>query len=125
MPTEQNEQSKTNREQWLQEEEKLADMERQAVSPGGDKAVARLASQGKRPVRELIHALIDPDSTFFELGVIAGFDLEYPGGIRDVPCAGLVCGVGKIHGSPHAANASAHNHHRPAHSTLNHNSPPT
>ncbi len=88
-----------NREHWLKEEEHLAQRIQQAINPGGEQANARLAEQGKRPVRELIQALIDPDSEFFELGIIAGFGMDYPGGVRDVPCAGLVTGLGKIHGN--------------------------
>jgi 3-methylcrotonyl-CoA carboxylase beta subunit len=90
---------KINREHWLQEEEHLAQRIQQAVNPGGERAIARLAKQGKKPVRELVQALIDPDTDFFELGVIAGFGMDYPGGVRDVPSGGLVTGLGKIHGN--------------------------
>ena len=30
-------------------------------------------------------------------GYLAGFGVNYPGGIGDVPCGGLVTGIGKIH----------------------------
>jgi 3-methylcrotonyl-CoA carboxylase beta subunit len=99
MPDDQSQQKKINREHWLQEEEALAERMHQAVNPEGEKAILRLAKQGKRPVRELIQALIDPGTGFFEMGVIAGFGMDYPGGIADVPCAGLVTGLGKIHGN--------------------------
>ena len=99
MPDEQSNQQKVNREHWLKEEEHLAQRVQQAINPGGEQANARLAEQGKKPVRELIQTLIDPDSEFFELGTIAGFGMDYPGGVRDVPCAGLVSGLGKIHGN--------------------------
>ncbi|UCG13790.1 MAG: propionyl-CoA carboxylase [Deltaproteobacteria bacterium] len=99
MAEDQTKQEEINRERWLQEELQLEERIHQAINPGGEKAVARLAQQGKRPVRELIQALIDPDTEFFELGVVAGFGLDYPGGIKDVPCAGLVTGLGKIHGN--------------------------
>lgn len=87
-----------NRAFWENEEKKLSDLVHQAMWPGGDKAVERLAKQGKRPVRELIAQLIDPDTQFFELSGIAGFGMDYPG-VMDVPCAGLVTGLGKIHGN--------------------------
>ena len=66
--------------------------------PGGEKAVDRLIKQGKQPVRELIKKLIDPETEFYELGGIAGFGMDYPG-VMDVPCGGLVTGLGKIHGN--------------------------
>jgi 3-methylcrotonyl-CoA carboxylase beta subunit len=81
---------------WEKEEEKLDERVLLATQPGGDKAVARLESQGKRPVRQLIAELIDPDTTFFELSRIAGFGVNYPG-VEDVPCGGVVTGLGKIH----------------------------
>jgi hypothetical protein len=39
---------------WQKEEEKLDELVKKAMWPGGDKAVERLKKQGKRPVRELI-----------------------------------------------------------------------
>ena len=99
MPDEKSNQQKVNREHWLKEEEHLAQRVLQAMNPGGEEAIARLAKQGKRPVRELIQALVDKGTDFFELGMIAGFGMDYPAGVRDVPCAGLVTGLGKIHGN--------------------------
>jgi len=87
-----------NRSFWENEEKKLSDLVYQAMWPGGDQAVERLAKQNKRPARELIAKLIDPDTEFFELSRIAGFGMDYPG-VMDVPCAGLVTGLGKIHGN--------------------------
>ena len=54
--------------------------------------------KGKSQVRELIKILIDADTAFFELSMIAGFGLEYPD-VKDVPCGGIVTGLGKIHGN--------------------------
>ncbi|MFZ7127973.1 MAG: acyl-CoA carboxylase subunit beta [Desulfobacterales bacterium] len=85
-----------NRTFWQHEEQLLEARVEQAVWPGGQKAVDRLASQGKRPVRELIGDLIDPGTHFYELSRIAGFGLGYPGA-GDVPCGGIVTGIGKIH----------------------------
>ncbi len=99
MPEDQSRERKRNKDHWLKEEDHLAQRVQQAVNPGGEQAIARLAGQGKRPVRELIQALIDSGTEFFELGVIAGFGMDYPGNVRDVPCAGLVTGLGKIHGN--------------------------
>ena len=74
-----------NRMFWEAEEKKLDERVYQAPWPGGQKAVERLAKQGKKPVRDLIQQLIDPGSMFFELGQLAGFGVNYPGGIDDVP----------------------------------------
>ncbi len=85
-----------NRLFWEEEEKKLDDLLQKAMFPGGEKAVEKLAKRGKRPVRELISDLIDPGTEFFELSRIAGFGMDYPG-VMDVPCGGLVTGIGKIH----------------------------
>ncbi len=85
-----------NRTFWENEERKLDERVHEAVWPGGQGAVDRLAKQGKKPVRELIDMLIDPGTTYYELSRIAGFGMNYPGGIDDVPCAGVVTGIGKI-----------------------------
>ncbi|MDO9566308.1 MAG: carboxyl transferase domain-containing protein [Candidatus Desulfaltia sp.] len=87
-----------NRSHWENEEKRLDELVYQAMWPGGEKAVSRLAKQGKRPVRELIEKLIDSGTQFFELSRIAGFGMDYPG-VFDVPCGGLVTGIGKIHGN--------------------------
>ena len=87
-----------NRAFWENEEQKLDELVQQAIWPGGDKAVQRLIEQGKQPVRDLIGRLIDPETEFFELSRIAGFGMDYPD-VPDVPCAGLVTGLGKIHGN--------------------------
>jgi 3-methylcrotonyl-CoA carboxylase beta subunit len=87
-----------NRMFWENEELKLDERLYHAMWPGGQNAVDRLASQGKRPVRDLIGELIDPDTEFFEFSRIAGFGMDYPD-VADVPCAGLVTGIGKIHGN--------------------------
>ena len=87
-----------NRAFWENEEALLAEREYQATWPGGQKAVDSLASKNKRPVRELIEDMIDPGTTFFELSKLAGFGMGYPG-VDDVPCAGIVTGLGKIHGN--------------------------
>lgn len=85
-----------NRLFWENEEKKLDDRVHQAMWPGGETAVDRLTKQGKRPVRDLIVKLIDPETEFFEFSRIAGFGMAYPG-VMDVPCGGIVTGLGKIH----------------------------
>ncbi len=83
---------------WENQEQELTERQQAAIWPGGQKAVDALAKRNKRPVRELITDLIDPGSFFFELSLLAGFGMGYPG-VKDVPCAGIVTGIGKIHGN--------------------------
>ena len=87
-----------NRLHWENEERQLDELAHRALWPGGKAAVERLAKQSKRPVRELIQELIDPGETFYELSRIAGFGMDYPD-VEDVPCAGIVTGLGRIHGN--------------------------
>ena len=83
---------------WKAEEEQLEQMRQKAINTGGQKAIDTLAKRNKRPVRDLIADLIDPGTQFFELSVLAGFGMGYPG-VDDVPCAGIVTGIGKIQGN--------------------------
>jgi len=62
---------------------------------GGEKARLHQQKKGKLPVRERILALLDPGSSFLEIGQFAGWDV-YP---DYVPCAGVVAGVGVIDGT--------------------------
>ena len=87
-----------NRIHWKNEEQQLERRIEEAMWPGGEAAVKRLASQGKRPVRALIADLIDADTEFYELGRLAGFGMDYPD-VMDVPCGGLVTGLGKVYGN--------------------------
>jgi len=87
-----------NRQHWENEEKKLDERVREAMFPGGDKAIEKLRKEGKKPARELIGQLIDPDTRFYEFSVIAGFGMNYPG-VPDVPCGGVITGIGRIHGN--------------------------
>ncbi|ESS36286.1 putative acyl-CoA carboxyltransferase beta chain [Toxoplasma gondii RUB] len=69
---------------------------REAVSGGGPDAKKRLFAQGKMPVRTRIDCLLDPGSSFLELSQLAGHDLYGP--TENVPCGGLVTGVGLVSG---------------------------
>ncbi|MCP3922459.1 MAG: propionyl-CoA carboxylase [Desulfobacterales bacterium] len=87
-----------NKAFWESEEFKLDELVYEATWPGGQGAVDRLAAKGKKPVRDLVQNLIDPGTEFFELSRIAGFGVDYPG-VKDVPCGGVVTGIGKISGN--------------------------
>ena len=63
---------------------------------GGAKAIERHKAKGKLTARERIHQLLDADSGFLEVGLFAADDMyEAEGG---APSAGVVAGVGVIHG---------------------------
>ena len=63
---------------------------------GGDEAVERHWSRGKMLVRERVDGLIDPGAAFLEFSPLAAGDLyEEP-----VPGAGIVTGIGPVHGQP-------------------------
>src|SRR6188768_876745 len=61
---------------------------------GGEKATERHRSRGKLLARERIDRLLDPGSSFLELGALAAWDL-YDG---EAPSAGIVTGVGVVQG---------------------------
>jgi len=63
---------------------------------GGEKAAAYQTSLGKMSARERIRRLIDADSTFLELSALAGHELYD----EQVPAAGIITGVGLVHGRP-------------------------
>ena len=66
-----------------------------AAAGGGEAARAKHVARGKLLPRERIEALLDPGSPFLEIAALAA------GGMYgdDAPAAGLVAGIGRIHGS--------------------------
>lgn len=68
---------------------------RQTLQLGaGEKAIERQRQKGKLPVRERMQRLLDDDSFFLEVGQFAAWQVYE----ESVPCAGVVAGIGKIHG---------------------------
>ncbi|MBL4287436.1 carboxyl transferase domain-containing protein [Vibrio fluvialis] len=68
---------------------------RQTLQLGaGEKAIERQRQKGKLPVRERIQRLLDDDSFFLEVGQFAAWQVYE----ESVPCAGVVAGIGNIHG---------------------------
>ncbi|OGT48060.1 MAG: methylcrotonoyl-CoA carboxylase [Gammaproteobacteria bacterium RIFCSPHIGHO2_12_FULL_41_15] len=61
---------------------------------GPEKSRQRQQEQGKLLVRQRIQCLLDRGSAFLELSQLAGFRLYE----EDVPAAGVICGIGQIHG---------------------------
>src|ERR1700712_3539725 len=67
-----------------------------SLAGGGDRMVQRHRDRGKIPVRERIDLVIDPFSPFLELSPLAAWGLYD----NEVPAAGIVTGIGMIHGVP-------------------------
>jgi acetyl-CoA carboxylase carboxyltransferase component len=78
------------------EVERLREEEDRIRQGGGLKAQDKQRAQGKMTARERVEALCDPGAPFLELGlwVAYGFYEEYGG----APAAGVVVGIGRIHG---------------------------
>ncbi len=65
---------------------------------GGPSGHARQRKLGRLPVRERIEALLDPGRPFLELGLWAAWKMYSDFG--KVPAAGVITGIGWIHGRP-------------------------
>jgi 3-methylcrotonyl-CoA carboxylase beta subunit len=61
---------------------------------GGDERIEKLHRQGKLSARERVTLLCDEDSRFLEVGLLVAYD-QYDG---QAPAAGVVTGVGIVHG---------------------------
>ncbi len=72
----------------------LKDELARAAQGGGEKARAKHTARGKLLPRERVRALLDPGSPFLEIAPLAAHGL-YDGA---APCAGLVAGIGRVHG---------------------------
>jgi 3-methylcrotonyl-CoA carboxylase beta subunit len=75
----------------------VADLRAQADTAargGGEAACARHTSRGKLLPRTRVDQLLDPGSPFLEIGQLAAHGM-YGG---EAPAAGLVAGIGRIHG---------------------------
>ena len=66
----------------------------EAAQGGGDAARARHLARGKMLPRDRVANLLDPGSAFLEVGATAAHGM-YEGA---APCAGLITGVGTVHG---------------------------
>ena len=65
-----------------------------AAKGGGEEKIKLHKSRNKMLARERIDALLDPDTPFMEFNSLAGYDMY-----KDrSPCAGVVTGVGIVHG---------------------------
>lgn len=65
---------------------------------GGVEGIARQHKLGRMLARERIDALLDSGASFFEIGLWEGYKMYEEWG--EVPAAGVVAGIGPIHGRP-------------------------
>ena len=72
----------------------LRELEERIRQGGGAEKSARQHAQGKMTARERIAALCDPGSRFLEIGLLVAYD-QYDG---LAPAAGVVTGIGVVHG---------------------------
>jgi acetyl-CoA carboxylase carboxyltransferase component len=63
---------------------------------GGQDKIDKQHKQGKLTARERVAGLCDPESRFIELGLLVAYD-QYDG---QAPAAGVVTGLGVVHGRP-------------------------
>jgi 3-methylcrotonyl-CoA carboxylase beta subunit len=61
---------------------------------GGKAGQERQKRLGRMPVRERLEALLDAETTFFEIGIWAGYKMYPEWG--ELPAAGVVTGIGRI-----------------------------
>lgn len=62
---------------------------------GSERSRERHVKRGKLLPRDRIHTLLDEGSPFLEVGQLAAYQVYED----DVPAAGIVCGIGRVHGS--------------------------
>ncbi len=82
-----------NRDDMLEQLDVIDGLLDEAEAGGGEKAMERMRSRGKLPVRERIANVLDPDSPFLEISALAGFDSDYTIG------GGMIVGIGVIAGT--------------------------
>ena len=87
------EQFAKNRADMLEQLEVIDGLLDEAEAGGGEKAMERMRSRGKLPVRERIALVLDPDAPFLEISALAGYDSDYAMG------GGMIVGIGVIAGT--------------------------
>ncbi|MFN2329489.1 MAG: carboxyl transferase domain-containing protein [Chromatocurvus sp.] len=83
-----------NAEAMQRQVDELRTLVSQISQGGGEKARERHTSRGKLLPRERLDALLDPGSPFLELSQLAAYKVYDD----DVPCAGLITGIGRVSG---------------------------
>ncbi len=72
----------------------LRALSEQIMRGGSHRAREKHLSRGKLLPRDRIRVLLDPDTPFLEIGRLAAHDMYDD----DVPAAGIIAGIGRIHG---------------------------
>jgi acetyl-CoA carboxylase carboxyltransferase component len=72
----------------------VRDLENKLRQGGGAERIAKLHKQGKLSARERVEKLCDAKTRFLEVGLLVAYD-QYDG---QAPAAGVVTGIGIIHG---------------------------
>jgi acetyl-CoA carboxylase carboxyltransferase component len=78
--------------------DQILHQEEQLRQGGGAAGQARQRKLGRLPVRERIERLLDPGASLLELNLWAAHDMYRD--VGGVPAAGVVTGVGPVHGRP-------------------------
>src|ERR1051326_3075973 len=97
LPTQCDPKSETFRENAEAMRERVAELRERLAAVrkgGGEAAVARHTGRGKLLARERVERLLDPDTPFLELSPLAAWEMYG----REVASAGLVTGIGVVHG---------------------------
>ena len=74
--------------------DEVRELESRLRMGGGEERIAKQHAQGKLVARERVARLCDPGSRFIETGLLIAYD-QYDG---QAPAAGVVTGVGLVHG---------------------------
>ena len=88
------EEARANRAAHLAALDQIAEAAVAAAAGGGEKARTRHLSRGKMLPRDRVAGLLDPGSSFLEVGATAGHGL-YGGA---APAGGMIAGVGRVMG---------------------------
>ncbi len=84
---------RSNRAAMVEQLAEIEDLLDQAASGGGERALRRLRSHGKLPIRERIANVLDPTSPFLEISALAAYNSDYAMG------GGMVVGIGVVAGA--------------------------
>ncbi|MFA4852793.1 MAG: carboxyl transferase domain-containing protein, partial [Bacteroidales bacterium] len=88
------EEFKKNKEEYLRLLDKYKEIHKEIIKGGQASAIKKHKERGKLLVRERIDLLVDANTPFLELSPLAAYD-QYN---NEFPSAGIVTGIGLIHG---------------------------
>ncbi len=90
----QSDEFKNNKKEFLKLMDEYKRILKETTSGGSERSVKKHKERGKLLARERINLLIDPNTPFMELSPMAAYN-QYN---NDFPSAGIVTGIGVIHG---------------------------